>query len=961
MPQRQSQAAKNCKLIHAQTLKFGFGLDGKLGNAIVDLYSKCGDIDFAWKVFDRLDKRDGSAWNSIMSMYSRFDLPEEVVWVFGLMRNSNTPSNQFTFALVLSACGRLANVGLGREIHSELIKMGFYLNSFCEGSLINMYAKCDCLIDARRVFDGVHKPDTISWTSMIAGYVRVGLPEKALELFKEMQRVGGRPDQVAFVTIITACVSLGRLEDAIDLFAQMPNPNVVAWNVMISGHTKNGFEEEAVSFFRNMNLACVKPTRSTLGSVLSAIANLSALDQGQQVHCEAIKLGLASNVYVGSSLINVYSKCQVMESARKVFDEVDVRNTVLWNAMLGGYAQNNHPLEVMEIFSSMRSFGVKPDEFTYSSVLRAIAWLESLEMGRQLHSFIIKRNLGLNLVVGNALVNMYAKSGDLKDARRQFELIEERDNISWNAIIVGYVHEKDEEEAFRMFQKMIFNGFVPEEVSLSSILSGCANLQALEQGKQVHCFSVKVGLDLNIYAGSSLVDMYSKCGDMEAANNVLSEMPVQTVVSRNALIAGYIQSNNTEEAVYRFQEIQAEGLQPSKITFASILTACSESSRLNLGRQVHCYTLKSGVLHDDVFLGVSLLGMYLRSLSIEDAKKLFLEFPKQRSTVLWTCMISGHAQNGYSDKALWFFREMRSDDALPDQATFTSVLSACSGLAALQDGREVHCLIFHMGFNLDEYTCSALVDMYAKGGDIESSVKVFEEMDSKEDAISWNSMIVGFAKNGYAEDALRIFDQMKHLNVEPDDITFLGVLNACSHGGMVSEGREFFNLMIKYYGIQPRIDHYACMIDLLGRGGYLKEAEEFIDDLPFEPDCGIWATLLSACTVHRDEVRGKRAAEELIVLEPQNSSPYVLLSNIYAASKNWDGVNEVRNSMKERGVRKLPGCSWISVGTKTNLFVAGDKFHPSAGEVRAILKDLTALMREHGYVAIIGSVLDEED
>ncbi|KAF6154905.1 hypothetical protein GIB67_018342 [Kingdonia uniflora] len=960
MPQRQTRAVKNCKKIHAQSVKFGFGLKGHLGNAILDLYSKCGDVGFARMTFERLDMRDVFAWNSIFSLYSKWGPVEEIVGVYGLMRDSNTRPNQFTFALVLSACGRLNDFSLGRQVHCNVIKMGLGLNSFCEGSLIDFYAKCDYIIDARRVFDLAVDLDTVSWTSMIAGYVRVGLPEEALKLFKDMQRMGNKPDQVVFVTVITACVGLGRLDEALDFFTKMENPNVVAWNVMISGYAQSDNFLEAIDFFRNMRVNNVKPTRSTLGSVLSAIANQNDLDQGERVHSEAIRLGLHFNVYVGSALINMYSKCKVIESARKMFDSLDEKNIVTWNAILGAYAQNNYYGEVMEIFSYMRSCGIKADDFTYTSILSACACLENVYVGKQLHSFIIKCNLETNLFVGNAMVDMYAKSGNLKDARKLFELIQNRDNISWNAIIVGYAQYEDVYEALNMFRRMIFDGISPDEVSLSSILSNCANLEALDQGKEVHCFSIRSGFDLNIYAGSSLVDMYVKCGAMDAAKRTLARMPEKSVVSRNALIAGYVQNNHNEKAITLFNEIQTEGLNPSKITFASILTACSGSSRMNFGKQVHSYALKSGILFEDDFLVVSLL----KTLSIEDANKLFLEFPTKKSRILWTAIISGHTQNGYSKEALWFFREMCRDELLPDQAAFTIVLSACAGLASLKEGIEIHCLIIQTGFDLDEYTCSSLLDMYAKCGDMRSSVQVFEEMGRKEDVISWNSMIVGFAKNGYAEDALRIFHEMKQTCIKPDNITFLGVLTACSHAGMVSEGREFFDYMVNYHGMQPRADHYACLIDLLGRGGYLKEAEELIDDLPYQilSDSMIWATFLGACRVHGDDLRGKRAAQELIMLEPLDSSPYVLLSNMHALSRDWDAVNSVRKSMRERGVVKFPGCSWIVVGTKTNLFVAGDKSHPCAGEIWAVLKHLTTLITDHGYVPNVHScdLVDED-
>ncbi|KAK9125906.1 hypothetical protein Scep_014752 [Stephania cephalantha] len=961
VPRQVTQSANKSKIIHAQTLKFGIASLSDPGNAIVDLYAKCGNFYYARNALDRLDERDGRAWNSIISIYSRSGMGEEVIRGFGLMREANVEPNQFTFAMVLSTCAKMRAGGVGRQVHSCLIKLGFEYVSFCEGSLIDMYAKCGYLADACRVFDGADSFDTVSWTSMIAGYVRVGLPEKALDLFEDMQRVGVTPDQVAYVTVITAYVDLGSLDDALILFNQMADPNVVAWNVMISGHARSGFVIEAVTIFRDMRLAGIRPSRSSLGSVLSAIANLVALDLGQQVHSDAFKLGLDSNVYVRSSLINMYAKCQVMEAARKVFDSLDERNLVLWNAMLAGYALNMFPTEVIEMFLHIRDHDEKPDAFTYTSVLSACACLKSIELGKQLHSSFIKSNLASNLFVGNALVDMYAKCGDMTGARQQFELIPYRDNVSWNAIIVGYVHEENEDEACNMFRRMNFDGYVPDEVSLSSILSGCANTQALQHGKQIHCFLLKYSLDMNVYAGSSLIDMYAKSGKFEAARNVLARMPEHTVVSMNALIAGYVLYDNSEEAINLFREMQAKCAKLTKFTFASILAVLSGSSRVSMGKQVHCHTLKSGDLHDDVFLGVSLIGIYLKSLNNEDAGKLFLEFPNHRTIILWTAMISGYAQNGYFAEALSMFRDMRKDGIWPDQSAFACVLSACAGLAALKDGTEVHCLIVQTGFNLDENTCSALIDMYAKCGDIRSSSQVFEEMDFKQEVISWNSMIVGLAKNGYAEDALRIFHQMEDSNVKPDDITFLGVLTACSHAGMVSEGRGFFDSMINYYGIQPRMDHYACMIDLFGRRGLLKEAEKFINDFSFEPDSKVWATLLAACKVHGDDVLGKWAAEKLIELEPYDSSPYILLSNIYAASKNWDGVNAVRKLMKEKGVMKSPGCSWIVIGTKTHLFIAGDKFHPSADEICGVLKDLTALMKEDGYVAVINCMLDEED
>ncbi|XP_070056081.1 pentatricopeptide repeat-containing protein At3g09040, mitochondrial [Nicotiana tomentosiformis] len=959
LPQKAARASKACKSIHVQSLKHGIASKGHLGNAIVDLYAKCGDMVSAEKAFFVLENKDSMAWNSILLMYSRHGLLENVVEAFGSMWNIGVWPNQFSYAIVLSACARLADAELGKQVHCSVMKTGFEFDSFTEGSLIDMYAKCGYLIDARRIFDGVVEPDNVSWTAMISAYVKVGLPEKAMEVFEEMQERGCVPDQVASVTIINACVGLGRLDDARQLFSQMASPNVVAWNVMISGHAKGGKEVEAIQFFQDMIKASIRPTRSTLGSVLSAIASVANLSIGLQVHALAVKQGLESNVYVGSSLINMYAKCQKMEAASEVFNSLGEKNEVLWNALLAGYAQNGSACEVVKLFRNMRLSSFETDEYTYTSILSACACLEDMEMGQQLHSIIIKNKFGSNLFVGNALIDMYAKCGALGDARRQFEQMLTRDNISWNAIIVGYVQQEEEEEAFIMFQKMVLERVVPDEACLASVLSACANIQDLNKGKQVHSLLVKYGLESGLFAGSSLVDMYCKCGNVTSASEVFFCLPDRSVVSTNALISGYSQTN-INYAVHLFQNMLVEGLRPSEVTFASILDACSGQVYM-LGRQLHSFILKLGFSYDDEFLAISLIGMYYNSGRLEDARLLFSEFTKLKSPVLWTAMISGNIQNDFCEEALLGYQEMRKFNVMPDQATFASALKACSTLASMQDGRKLHSLIFHTGFDTDELTASSLIDMYAKCGDVKSSVQVFSEMASKKDVISWNSMIVGFAKNGFAEDALKIFEEMKRASVKADDITFLGVLTACSHAGMVSEGRQIFKDMTSHYDVRPRVDHCACMVDLLGRWGNLKEAEEFIERLDFEPDAMIWSAYLGACKIHGDDIRGQKAAEKLIELEPQNSSSYVLLSNIYASSGNWRGVNFLRKEMKEKGVRKPPGCSWIIVEQKTNMFVAGDKFHPCAGEIHVLLKVLTALMKDEGCFFDIGSVMDSDE
>ncbi|CAH2054440.1 unnamed protein product [Thlaspi arvense] len=480
MPQRLFQALRTGKAVHSQSLILGIDSTGRLGNAIVDLYAKCAQVSYAEKFFDSLEK-DVTAWNSMLSMYSSIGLPGKVLTSFvSLFENLISP-NKFTFSIVLSTCARETNLEVGRQIHCSMIKMGLERNSYCGGALVDMYAKCDHVGDARRVFDGIVDPNTVCWTCLFSGYVKAGLPEEAVVVFKKMRDEGHRPDHLAFVTVINTYISLGKLKDARLLFGEMPSPDLVAWNVMISGHGKRGCETLAIEYFLNMRKSGVKSSRSTLGSVLSAIGLVSNLDLGLVVHGEAIKEGLDSNIYVGSSLVSMYSKCEKMEAAAKVFEALEERNDVLWNAMIRGYAQNGDAHKVMELFMDMKSAGYNIDDFTFTSLLSTCAASRDLETGSQFHSIIIKKKLTKNLFVGNALVDMYAKCGALEDARQIFEHMSDRDNVSWNTIIGSYVQDENESEAFELFRRMNSCGMVSDGTCLASTLKGCANVHGHSQ------------------------------------------------------------------------------------------------------------------------------------------------------------------------------------------------------------------------------------------------------------------------------------------------------------------------------------------------------------------------------------------------------------------------------------------------------------------------------------------------
>ncbi|TKW05409.1 hypothetical protein SEVIR_7G173600v4 [Setaria viridis] len=939
--------ARACGVLHARLLRLGLPLRGRLGDALVDLYCKSDRAGHAWRALGRClgARPSGAAASSVLSCHARSGSPHDVLDAFRAIRCSiGTCPDQFGLAVVLSACSRLGVLGHGRQVHCDLLKCGFCSSAFCEAALVDMYAKCGQVADARRAFDGIACPDTICWTSMIAGYHRVGRYQQALALFSRMAKMGSAPDQVTCVTIISTLASMGRLEDARTLLKKVHMPSTVSWNAVISSYTQGGLVSEVFGLYKDMRRRGLRPTRSTFASVLSAAANIAAFDEGQQVHAAAVRHGLDANVFVGSSLINLYVKHGCISDAKKVFDFSTEKNIVMWNAMLYGFVQNELQEETIQMFQYMRKAGLEVDDFTFVSVLGACINLDSLDLGRQVHCMTIKNCMDADLFVSNATLDMYSKLGAIDVAKALFSLMPDKDSVSWNALIVGLAHNEEEEEAVCTLKRMKHYGIAPDEVSFATAINACSNIQATETGKQIHCASIKYNVCSNHAVGSSLIDLYSKHGDIESSRKVLSQVDASSIVPRNAFITGLVQNNREDEAIELFQQVLKDGFKPSSFTFASILSGCAGLISSVIGKQVHCYTLKSGLLSQDASLGISLVGIYLKCKLLEDANKLLKEVPDGKNLVGWTAIISGYAQNGYSDQSLVMFWRMRSCDVRSDEATFASVLKACSEIAALADGKEIHGLIIKSGFVSYETAASALIDMYAKCGDVISSFEIFKGLKNKQDIMPWNSMIVGFAKNGYANEALLLFQKMQESQLKPDEVTFLGVLIACSHAGLISEGRNFFDSMSQAYGLTPRVDHYACFIDLLGRGGHLEEAQEVIDHLPFRADGVIWATYLAACRMHKDEEGGKVAAKKLVELEPRSSSTYVFLSSMHAASGNWVEAKVAREAMREKGVAKFPGCSWITVGNKTSLFVVQDTHHPESLSIYEMLGNLTGVL-----------------
>eukprot|EP01018_Ginkgo_biloba_P008645 Gb_28764 [translate_table: standard] len=494
------------------------------------------------------------------------------------------------------------------------------------------------------------------------------------------------------------------------------------------------------------------------------------------------------------------------------------------------------------------------------------------------------------------------------------------------------------------------------ELNILDILQECINTRSLANGKTVHAYIIKTALPTNVLQTNHLINMYAKCGSVNDARHVFDKMSERSLVSWNTIVAAYTQSGYSVEAIKVVWKMQQEGIRQDKFTFTSVLRACASLTAVAEGKQVHSLIIKTG-LEANVFVESALVDMYAKCGSTKDARQVFDKMP-ERNVVSWNTMIAGYAQNGQAEKALKIFWQVQRVGMDQNQFTLSSALSACASLAALEEGYQVHTVTIKTGFQFDVFVGSALVDMYAKCGTIEDAHTVFGKMPLR-NVVSWNAMIAGFAQHGLGNETLEKFEEMQQAGMEPNNITFVCVLSACSHAGLVDEGQLYFDSMVRDHGIKPRVHHYACMVDLLGRAGRVQEAEELINKMPCEPNAAVWGSLLGACRIHGNIELAKRAAECLFKLEPQNAGNHVLLSNIYAAAGRWDEAARVWKMMKDTGVKKDKGHSWIEVKNKVHVFAVGDRLHPQTMEIYGILERLTEQMKEAGYVPDINFALHD--
>ncbi|XP_010255213.1 PREDICTED: putative pentatricopeptide repeat-containing protein At3g11460 [Nelumbo nucifera] len=597
---------------------------------------------------------------------------------------------------------------------------------------------------------------------------------------------------------------------------------------------------------------------------------------------------------------------------------------------------------------------IAPRAPSYASVLQGLKELKPIQ---QIHAQIITSGLAQNIFLSNRLMNSYASCGLLNVAKQIFGRIQNKNLVSWTILISGFTKNERYFEAYEVFCDMIMSGFLPNVVTITSILSALANLGLIRVGRSLHCFLIRYGLGVNVFVETSLVLLYSKVGCMDVAWRLFDKMPDKNIVTWNALISGYSNKGFGDEVLQLFNLMQRNGFSPDFFTIVSLISGCSAIGSLQLGSVIHGCTIKTGFENDQI-IKTALIDMYAKCRCVEHAYSLFDEMPV-KDVVTWTLMLSSFSHVGYMNKAMQIFNEMIGvDEVALDSICLIGILSSCSRSGALQQGRRVHALMIKTGFEDDIFVGSALIGMYANCGNLESARKFFEGMKEK-DIACWNAMIAGNGMNGCGDDAIDLLWKMQGKGLEPDESTLLCVLCACSHAGMVDQGLHIFHCMVRYWHILPNLQHYTCIVDLLGRAGRLDDAHLLINTMPLQPDAGVYGALLGACRVHGNIDLGLQISKKLFELDPNDAGYYVLLSNMYATVGNWEGVKMTRVSLRSKGLKKTPGFSSIEIDMEIFTFMAGDIDHPQYPEIHRILKIMINKIKEVGYVPDIKLVFQD--
>lgn len=602
-------------------------------------------------------------------------------------------------------------------------------------------------------------------------------------------------------------------------------------------------------------------------------------------------------------------------------------------------------------------------------LLRICSKNSILKGGIRLHGVLVKMGLKSDVVTNNDLIDMYGKCGKTEVANQVFERMPEKNVVSWTVLISGYLYGGNPRKALKVFDRMCSSDVRPNEFTLSTVLKACCFVGVVENGVQIHGLCTKSGYESYPVVSNTLLHMYSRSGLIKEARKILDVMPVKSLISWNAMIGGYVTAGREREALFLFREMQKVlNVVADEFTYASILKACSCVGAFREGLQVHASVMTSGYVSssgNEILTG-ALIDLYVKTRNLAEAKKVF-DGCSLRNEIMWTTLIIGYSQEGLVMESMDLFSRLWRSGISIDGFVLSTVIGVFADFSMIEQGKQLHSYTHKVPSGDDVSVGNSIIDMYIKCGLTDEAEQKFREMPRR-NVVSWTVMINGHGKHGNGHSAINLFEEMqkpkedKSGGLQPDEVTNLAILSACSHSGLVEECWKYFTAMQHDNQTKLTVEHYACMVDLLGRAGKLKEARSFISNMPITPNAGTWQTLLSACRIHGDVDLGREVGDILLNIDGDNPVNYVMLSNIHAEGGGFEECARLRKMMKSKRLKKQGGCSWIEVEKRAEVFYGGDKWHPLTEKIHEVLKEVERRMKEeNGYSCEVRFAMHDVD
>lgn len=616
-------------------------------------------------------------------------------------------------------------------------------------------------------------------------------------------------------------------------------------------------------------------------------------------------------------------------------------------------------VEEVEALDRRLRQGLHLDSSVIYRVLQMCITQKNLLLGGRLHTLTVRSGYQSNAFLANHFIRFYASHGRLEEAMHVFSSVSAPNTHMWASILLAHAERGKPATALQMYRQMRESGVRPNNYLYVAVLKACARAADLAFGREIHGDLSTSAVEPDVFVCSCLVDMYAKCGSLQDARRVFDSLAIKNVVTWTVMISAYAERGLGQEALALFDTMQHESIVlADTVTYVCLLKACGSVGSLHQGRQLHAQIQDRGLEHD-VVIGSCLVDMYAKCGRLVDARSVFDNLPT-RNVITWNSMLGGYADDGLGREALSLYAIMQQDrTVVADSVTFLCLLKACTTVGALKQGRRLHHQIRERGLDADAVIGSGLIDMYAKCGSLLDAQRVFDRIPAKTVA-TWNALLSGCAQNSDGQMAMRCFGKMQQQQVQPNEVTFVCLLNACSHEGLVNEGKYYFRLMLEDHNIKPSVHHYTCMVDLLARSGHLDEAENLLRSLPSEKGVVGWTSLMSACKSHGDLERGERCFQRLTTLEPETSTAFVLLGNMYANAGRWRDVDRLQSLRKSVGVKKKAAKACVEVKDMVHEFTVGEE----RADISAQVRTLNLRSREGGHVPhtelVLKSVAESE-